>query len=89
METSTWTNIELIGGGTPAVRAEQVEIEWPRISYIQRLLIWLKARLRFPFLGGRPATPATVPEPKPDFGSVAQEYLCDTHDVQIAAEPHI
>ncbi len=87
METSTWTNIELIGGGTPALRAEQVEIEWPRISYIQRLLIWLRSRLRFPFLGGRPAAP--VEEKRPDFGTVAQEYLCDTHDVQIVADPHI
>ncbi len=85
METSTWTNIELIGEGTPALRAKQVEIEWPRLSYIQRLLIWLKER--FPFLGGRPAAP--VAEPKPEFGTVAQEYLCDTHDVEVATAPHI
>ena len=88
METSTWTNIELIGGGTPALRAEQVEIEWPRLSYIQRLLIWLKTRFgRFVGRDVEEATP--VDEKRPEFGTVAQEYLCDTHEVQVAAEPHI
>jgi hypothetical protein len=86
METSTWTNIELIGGGgAPALRAEQVEIEWPRMSYIQRLLTWLKARF-----GRFVGTPTPVTEPKPAFGAVAQEYLCDTYDVQLPkADPHI
>jgi hypothetical protein len=88
METSVWTNIELLGAGGPAVRAEQVEIEWPRMSYIQRLLTWLRAR--FARIVGRetPAAPAAE-EKTPEFGSVAKEYMCDTHDVHVAAEPHI
>ena len=85
METSTWTNIELFGSGTPAIQAEQVEIEWPRMSYIQRLLTWL--RTRFGRIVGRSAAEATpVDEKRPEFGTVAQEYLCDTHDVSV---PHI
>ena len=88
METSTWTNIELIGGGTPALRAEQVEIEWPRISYIQRLLIWVRTRIGR-FVRRAPVEEEKEREERPDFGTVAQEYLCDTHDVQIAADPHI
>jgi hypothetical protein len=88
METSTWTNIELIGGGTPALRSEQVEIEWPRMSYIQRLLTWLRSRFgRFVGRGVSEATP--VDEKRPEFGSVAQEYLCDTHEVHVEAAPHI
>lgn len=84
METSVWTNIELLGGGTPAIKAEQVEIEWPRISYMQRLLIWLRSR--FSRIVGVKSAPVDITEKQPDFGSVAQEYLCDTHEVTV---PHI
>jgi len=87
MASSSWTNVEILAATettAPPVQ-QQTDTEWPRMTYIQRLLWWVRARVRRLFT----KEPHVVEEKQPEFGSVAREYLYDIHDVDLQAAPHI
>ncbi len=77
---ATWTNIEILATAPEAPPAqEQTDTEWPKMSYIQRLLSWVRVRVRR-LLGKDEAV-----EKRPDGPTISgpREYLCDVHDVDL------
>ncbi len=79
---ATWTNIEILAVAPEAPPAqEQSDAEWPRMSYIQRLLSWVRIRVRR--LLGKDEENQTKPDGAP------REYLCDIHDVDLPVARHI
>ncbi len=72
---ATWTNIEILGNPEAPPAQEQTDTEWPKMSYIQRLLSWVRIRVR------RLLGKDEVVEKKPDGNP--REYLCDVHDVDL------
>ena len=87
MASSSWTNVEILAATETTVPTvqQQADTEWPRMTYIQRLLWWVRARVRRLFI----KEAHVVEEKQPEFSSVAREYLYDMHDVDLQAAPHI
>ncbi len=76
---ATWTNIEILGNPEVPPAQEQTDTEWPKMSYIQRLLTWVRVRVR------RLLGKDEVVEKKPDCSTSSnpREYLYDVHEVDL------